>query len=489
MRRRLVAALAAAAAALSSPAAAVERVPAVLHVHSDLTTGDFPLEELVSAAERQGIEALLLAENYLLRIEYGLPPFRALTRVAWEEPSVLAGGVDRYLARVAQARRLHPRVLILPGVEVLPHYYWMREPLGLDLTLHDIQKNLLVFGVTDAGRLASLPAAGNRRVGPYAWQAVLDLAPGLLVPVGLGVLAIRRARRRRIGPAIVVVRTRRWFAGLLLVTIGATALVRGWPFREDPYPPWASAGLAPHQKLIDHVERLGGAAVWSFPEAPDAGERRFGPVRVTWRTDPHPDDLLKTFRYTAFGALYEQPTRVTDPGGVWDRLLAQYAAGERSRPAWALGESGFHDVSAGKRLGTVQTVFLVAERTEAGVLEALRRGRLYALTRTAQVGLALSELTVGAPGGVAGPGDTLRAAAGDPITLRVAIDATDGAAEPVRVTLVRNGAAVEAWAGQTPFQVTYRETFDGTPLVLRIDARGRASHRLVASPVFVQAAR
>jgi hypothetical protein len=67
------------AVALIAPpsAGALERVPAVLHVHSDLTTGSYPLEELARMAERQGIEAVLLAENYLLRVEYGLPPFRA----------------------------------------------------------------------------------------------------------------------------------------------------------------------------------------------------------------------------------------------------------------------------------------------------------------------------------------------------------------------------------------------------------------------------
>ena len=75
----------------------------VVHVHSDLSTGDFSLEELVALADRQGIGALLLAENYLLRVEYGLPPFRALTRVSREERSV-DGRVEHYLARVAEAQ-------------------------------------------------------------------------------------------------------------------------------------------------------------------------------------------------------------------------------------------------------------------------------------------------------------------------------------------------------------------------------------------------
>src|SRR6516225_8419384 len=57
------------------PAEALERLPSVLHLHSDLSTGDFSLERLTAMAEQQNIGALLLTENYLLRIEWGLPPF------------------------------------------------------------------------------------------------------------------------------------------------------------------------------------------------------------------------------------------------------------------------------------------------------------------------------------------------------------------------------------------------------------------------------
>src|SRR5205807_6724586 len=90
----------------------LERLPAVLHLHSDLSTGDFSLEQLTAMAEKEGIGALLLTDNYLLRVEYGLPPFRALTRAVRDERSVLDLGIDRYLARVSEANLANPRVLI-----------------------------------------------------------------------------------------------------------------------------------------------------------------------------------------------------------------------------------------------------------------------------------------------------------------------------------------------------------------------------------------
>lgn len=466
--------------------ARTEPVPAVVHVHSDLSTGDLPLAELARRAAREGIGALFLAENYLLRIEYGLPPFRALTRVVFEERSLGPADVPDYLARIEAVRREVPGVLIVPGLEVLPHYRWSGSPLGLSLTLHDTQKNLLVFGL-DPATLASLPVAGHPARSRWGWQSALDALPGLLTVAGLVVLGRRRLERRRLRRTVIVVRRRPWLRGTLLIAVGLAALVRGWPFREDRFPPWADFGTAPHQAVIDHAEARGGAVAWSFPEAPDAGERRLGPLTVTWQTEPHPDDLLRTSGYTAFGALYEQPTRVAEPGGVWDRLLAQYAAGQRRRPAWALGEAGFHGATAGKRLGTVQTVFLVEERSERGLLDALRRGRLYALVRAPEAALVLAEFALTAPGLTAQAGDTVRVPAGTPLEVRASIELSDASRPLLRVSLVRNGRVAEAWAGRAPLPVTWRETFDGRPLVLRLDVRSQPPHRILSGPIVVVA--
>jgi hypothetical protein len=471
--------------ASSASAGAFERVPAVFHVHSDLTTGVYPLAELARMAEQQGIQALLLAENYLLRVEYGLPPFRALTRVAVEERGVLDYGLDRYLARVAEVQREHPRVMLIPGVEVVPHYYWRVSPLDLTLTLHNTQKNLLVFGVTDPAALATLPAVGNPPPSRYTAQSLLDALPGMLVIPGLALVARKWRVRRRLERGVVVFRRRRWLAGAILASVGVLALVRSWPFTIDRYPPWQDFGIDPYQALIDHVDRLGGATLWSFPEAPDMGERSMGPVTVAWRTEPHPSDLLRTSRYVGFGGLYEQAVHVVEPGAVWDRLLGQFAAGERSRPAWALGESGYHGPVGGKRLGSVQTVFLVAERTPAAILAALRSGRLYAVQRAEAASLVLGEYVVVTPETVGVSGDRIAVAAGTQYEVRVAVEATGPTSLPLRVTLIRNGEIADAWSGQTPFRTVHRTVAGTGAAVFRLDVRSAAPHRLLSSPIFV----
>jgi hypothetical protein len=467
-----------------APAGALERMRGVLHVHSDLSTGDYSLEALVGLAEQQGIDALLLAENHVLQVSYGLPPFRALTRLTREERSVGAAP-ERYLARVAEVSRRLPHVLLVPGVEVMPHYHWSGSPLALDLTVHDLQKNILVFGVTDPAALRALPVPGRARDGGYTAQSVLDALPVLLLVPGLALLRRRPVRQRLGRGAVLVVRRRAWLRGGALCVVGAAALARGWPFVADRYPTWQPAGVAPYQALIDRVDRLGGVTVWSFPEARDVGERRYGPVRVGWLTEPYADDLLKTFRYTAFGAVYEDTSTFERPGGGWDRLLGEYARGERSRPAWAVAESGFHDLGAGKQVGPLQTVFLVEDRSAAGVLDALRRGRLYAVQRTRELGFDLAHFAASAAGASAGAGETLRAAAGTPVELTVVVEASDGRSHDVRVAIVRNGVVAALQRGATPLRAVHRETADGAPVVLRVEARG-AQQRVLSNPVFVR---
>ena len=469
----------------AAPAVALERLRGVVHVHSDLTTGDFSLEGLVGLAEAQGIGALLLSENYLLRVRYGLPPFRALTRVERRERSV-GDAPARYLERVAEVRRRLPHVLLVPGVEVMPHYHWTGSPLALDLTAHNLQKNLLVFGVTDPAALRTLPAPGHAPAGHYTIQSVADALPVLLLVPGVVLLLRRRPVRRRLGRgAVIVVRRRAWGRGGVLCAIGLAALVRGWPFTTDVFPTSSDPGVAPYQALIDRVEQLGGVTVWSFPEARDVGEERLGPLRVGWLTEPYADDLLKTFRYTAFGAVYEDTSTFERPGGGWDRLLVEYARGERTRPAWAIAESGFHGLTAGKQVGPLQTVFLVSERSEAGVLDALRRGRMYAVQRTRELGFDLAQFTVTAGGATVGAGETLQAPPGTPIELAVAVEASDGRPHDVRVAIVANGRAVALERGGTPLRTVYRTTTDGTPLVLRMEARG-SQQRVLSNPIFVR---
>jgi len=122
---------------------------------------------------------------------------RALTRVTRSEASV-GDSPGQYLQRVAAVQQRLPHVLLIPGVEVMPHYHWTGSPLALDMTVHDLQKNLLVFGIGDPAALAALPVADHAG-GRLALQSAFDALPVLLLIPGLVLLLRRRPVRRRLG--------------------------------------------------------------------------------------------------------------------------------------------------------------------------------------------------------------------------------------------------------------------------------------------------
>jgi hypothetical protein len=133
----------------------------------------------------------------------------------------------------------------------------------------------------------------------------------------------------------------------------------------------------------------------------------------------------------------------------------------------------------------VLTVFLDAERSEAGIVDALKRGRMYALRRTTAYGLELGEFSVTAGEVTATTGETLRAPAETEVEVRIAVTASDGGAHPARVTLVRNGTVVTAWAVTTPFRTSHRDRAGATREYYRLDVRGDRPQQLLTNPVFV----
>lgn len=477
---------------LARPAGAGEpAVPlaAVFHVHSTWSTGSASLDNLADAARRAGIEALILTENYLARFEYGLFPFRRVLR--WTEgfPSLTPTTLPDYLAAIRQAQGRHPGVLLIPGLEVLPHYRWSGSPWTGTLTLHDTQKNLLVVGL-EVATMRALPVTGSAQGVPIRWGVSVATLLGAVLSTSAGVYLVGSRKRRRVRlqwMSVVEARPRR-LPGIALILLGLLFLFNNFPVRTVLYDPYHDAGLVPHQALIRYVGAGGGLTFWSFPEARDLHVLRRGPFRVTVRTDPYPEDLLATDGYTGFGGIYEDTITFTDPGGGWDRRLQEFALGQRRTPGWAVGETGFHfEGQAGKSLGNVLTLLWVRERSVPGAIEALRAGRAVAVQGTGAYRLSLERFEVSAGGRAAGLGETLASPAGAPVEVRTVVAASDGRAHAVEVLLIRSGEVVLRKAGSTPIGLEYtEEPLAGTAAVFRVQARGESPHQLLSNPIFVR---
>jgi hypothetical protein len=466
-------------------------VVTAFHVHSKVSESGETLDQLAVEAKASGIDAIIFSDNFLLHYEYGLFPLRGVIRRTVDLPSLLTIGVDRYLAEMREAGLRHPDVMLIPGVEVVPHYYWTGSIFSKDLTMHDAQKNVLVLGLPRADDYDRMPAAGNHASYEYGWNTVVLLWPILLVPPAVWLINRRVERRLGTGWAFMVVRERRTAPGVALLALAVLLLINNYPFGTPLYDTYSDEnGLRPHQGLIDYVQKRGGISIWSLPEAKDFSRHEYGRLGVvTVKTDPYPEALLQTSGYTGFGAVYEDTVTVTNPGGVWDAALMAYLEGRRGNPPWGVGEVAYHETdSAGKRLDNVETVLWVKERSQAALLDALAKGRMYALERRKDYGLVLKEfsLTSEETGQSQISGETLEAPANTPFRVRVEVSATDGQRRPVPVQVIRSGLVLSSTTETTPFSVHLRDVVpQGTGGYFRL-LIGSADHRIVSNPIFVR---
>jgi hypothetical protein len=462
---------------------------AAVHVHSDFSTGTLSLDQLAEEAERLGLDAIVLADNLVLRYEYGLVPLHGIIRRRIRYPSVYEHGVEQYLAAVAAVQARHPQLILVPGVEVMPYYYWTGSLLERTLTMHDSQKNLLVLGLATAEDYESLPIVGLPAHGRFDWATAVELSPALLAAPSLWLWHRSRSGRGMLDWGSHGYR----ITAVVLGGIATVLVYNAWPFTQPTFSPYAT-GLSyrPYQALINAVAARGGVTIWSMPEARDFHRYEFGMlVPVTVTTDPYPEALVLTAGYTGFGGVYEDTRSMIEPGQIWDQAIGLYLNGERSRPPVMTAESSFHGPGDdNKALDQVLTVLTVRERSQAGILEALRTGRLYAVVRARkEFRLRLDSFQVQIDGGrlVAHPGDVLDPEGARDVGVRVALSASDGGRYPVAVRLIRSGQVLAQHAGETPLRFTFEDSDvpPGQWHAYRLDAHGPMAGELLSNPIFV----
>lgn len=461
-----------------------------LHVHSTASTGTFSLESLAQRAERLGLDAVVLSDNFVLRYEYGLLPLPTVLKRTYELPSVLNYGVERYLNEIASVQKRHPNLLLVPGVEVAAYYYWTGSLWDGTLTMHNAQRNVLVLGLSRTEDYEALPALGNYASYRHSWGMMMSLTPVLLCVPALWLWQTPSSRKENFDPAPF--RTGRRWVALALVVMAGLLLANAWPWSEPPFSPYdAQLGYRPYQAVIDAAEARGAVALWSMTEARDAQTYRFGPLgQVTVKTDPHPEALLLTTGYTGFGGMYQDTHRMVAPGGLWDQLLHLALTGRRAVVPVMAGEIAFHGTDyVGKELDHVVTVLWVRERTVSGLLEALRQGRAYAVVSAKRdVRLVLDQFSVSCQAGArrAAVGDRLDPEGARDLVVHLAVTASDRGRHPITVRIVRSGEVVAKVTGETPFSYDFLDAKApvGERMSYRVEVSG-ATGELLSNPVFV----
>jgi hypothetical protein len=448
------------------------QLPGVIHVHSTYSSGRYSIEELVAKAKEKNLEVLVLTDHDQVVMEYGLFPLRNLIKKREVRNSVLQAGPQRYLNEIRRLNEAQQSVLIIPGVQSSPFYFWKGDPLGQGLSAHNFRKELLLIGLFSPADYYGLP----RLHGGFSTRYVKDLLPRFIVFLAvllISVYLLLQKGKVRIG-------------GLITAILSIALLVNHHPFKSSRFDAYhGDQGIAPYQDVIDYVDSRGGLVFWAHPESNYSKDGiRLGLIRMV--TKPYPDDLIASENYTGFAALYGDSLRAADAGMQWDQILMNYCRGRRAHPVWAIGGSDFHEEQKGFDLATFQTIFLVENKRQEDVTQALKQGRIYAVRQASDIRLTLDQFQLldKENGKMALMGEELNLKAAPIIEGRVA--ASDGGGYAVNVSIIKDGRQAWTFEGQTPldFHLVDQDGRIGKSYY-RLNVKGKATGHLLSNPIFV----
>ena len=420
------------------------QVAGLIDLRTTYSDGALDLEALVELAKKRGFSVIFINDHDRMVMEYGLVPLKNVIRKKVELNSINKEGAKSYLNAIRDVQQRHPDMIIIPGSETAPFYYWTGSYFKGNLTAHDHEKRILTIGMDKPDDYKDLPIIHDGfsiHYTKYLWPQLT----AFLISFVLGLYLMRwKGFCRKLGLVI---------SGLSLLFFANAN-----PFRSSPFDQYhGPQGIAPYQLVIDYVNSRGGMTFWNYPET-HSGVRTMGPIRVD--TPPYPEVLYETKDYTGFAALYGDTVTVTAPGNIWDRVLLEYCSGQRRRPPWGISTADFHeDGESGEKLGNFPTVFLVSNKTKEKILLAMKHGRMYAYRGKYPQQLVLNDFLVSSLG------NKTKAISGDEITLNehprihIFLSSKMPIKNRVSVRLIRCGKVIETFDGLLPMQIDYEDEY------------------------------
>lgn len=448
------------------------QAPAAIHMSSTRSDGKLTIPEIISIARKNNIKAVILTDRDLMRWEYGLWPLRNIIKKTVEEKSIFKYGINRYLTEIESLQKDNPDLLLIPGLESAPFYYWEGNIFDNTLKIINWHKHILTIGLDTFEDYRSLPIIGNKRglIQPFKFKNIFSFWP-LLILIS-GILFLRNPRGRQ-GFAI------------FFVIFGLLFLANNYPFCDlkiDQY--HGDLGIKPYQDYFDYVKKHGGLTFWAHPEA--RNYQRIGMISA--QTPEHTSGLLQTDNYSGFAIFYEGYKDVGIPGGIWDEILQQYCRGIRRTPIWAIGGLSFD--SSGdldSYMKDLRTVFLISDLKKQELIKALREGKMYVINGKDSSNFILDKFIISdeASDSEKTLGQELETQNPPKITIRGHF--INGQGQSLEIKLIKNGRIIRTFEVGSPFDVYYID--EDNPKESKVYYRLEISSGnifLVTNPIFVK---
>lgn len=464
------------------------QAPAAIHISSTVSDGKYSIPEIVEIARQNNIKVVILTDRDLMRWEYGLWPLRNLIKKTIDSNSVFKYGINRYLKEIRELQKRNPDLILIPGAESAPFYYWQGSPFDNNFKLCNWHKHILVIGLDEARDYRYLPVVGNRhglRI-PFGWRDIYQLWPILMLIAGIICLRKRQFNYKDIKGRSLGPHSRPWqILGVILIVTGFLFTLNNFPFCDFKFDQYqGNLGIKPYQNFIDYVNQKGGLTFWAHPEAEYIQKRG----KVSIETSEHSQELLEAEGYSGFLIFYEGYKKIGHPGGIWDKLLKQYCEGKRAAPIWAIAGLGFDQSGElTDRMRTLRTVFLVPELDKESVLGALKEGRMYVMRGGRSPEFVLDKFIVSdvSTYAYAAIGEEL-ALEGRPV-IEIGGRFLDEWETPVKIKLIRNGEIIKTFEVDSPFELSYQDELERAEakFYYRLEIHS-ADLLLITNPIFVK---
>lgn len=449
----------------------LQEVSGLVYIHNNLSAGQLRLEEILKVAKIKDIKILLVTNNYNLKMEYGIPPFRNLFKKKIGAPSVLNSmGIENYLRRFEELNRIFPDMILVPGVETIPFYYWTGSPFSKNLTTHNWEKTFLIFGLNKPNDFKTLPVIHNH----YSTKYTLRFIPVSISFLLAFFISIFLIRWKGIFKMI----------GILVFISSLLFLINYHPLRSTLFTQYnGDQAMLPYQEVIDDVNHKDGLIFWS-QRKDNKIDKKIGPIII--KDGFKPRDLILSKNYTGF-LITPDKYELTRTGNEWDKILLEYCSNQRKSPAWQIG--GFHlNGSSLEKIDTIQTVFLLERRDKISLLAALKRGRTYTRILNNKIGLSLNLFSVSDPKteiyGIMGEEISLKVS---PL-IKISVVTLKKNDQEISVNLIRSGNIISTFKGQSPLNITYQDDYfkEGEKVYYRLEIAGDDHSRIITNPIFVK---
>ncbi len=434
-----------------------------IHVHSKYSGSNYTISNIVNLAKDNEIDCVFLTDHFLKKVEYGLWPFRNIIKKTQKYLSVM-DNVDIYLSTIHQVNNIQKDVIIIPSLEITPHYYWEVDKENNALVAYNLHKHMLLLNISDPNLYKTLPVIGNEL--NSAKFNIFSFWPLLVLLLAF------------------------FLKSKFLALLALVFLAINFPFKRY-YDQYHNYKEKPYQYLIDFVNDINVnknieknmIIIWAHPESPSYEKiyfvKQLRSLKLATQTKPYFLSLLNTYDYDGFAIFAEGYREVGSVGGIWDKILLEYCEGKRKKPVWCFSELDFGETT--DPINSRLNVVFVREKNQYEIINALKSGNFYALWRSCNKELQIFDFKLNNKPACFGKKYKID----KEVKLEFSVKCK-GNSESAVVYIIRNAEAIYKNTHQLPTKIEFVESKPKGLSYYRIYIESKYPNKIATNPIFVE---